>query len=223
MRHLENDMFDNGEITALLKGHSIFGSLSSAALDGIASDKRCKTLHVLDGDEVSSNGLGLFLIVSGSVLVFRKGNGQPVLLQRLEKGKVFGAATLFGNESEDVTMLRSDGSASVFFLPIALITELIRENSDFALSYISFLSGKIRFLNRRMSELSAPSVNQKLAAFLLREENGIAQTKVKLAAALGIGRASLYRSLDELSAMGLISVEGKSVTVIDPDGLSAII
>ena len=74
-----------------------------------------------------------------------------------------------------------------------------------------------------MSELSAPSVTQKLAAFLLREENGIAQTKVKLASALGVGRASLYRALDELTESGLISVDGKSVTVIDSEGLSNII
>ena len=216
-------MLDNGEITALLKKHPIFGSLEDKRLSEIASDVRCKTFTSFNGEEISSNGLGLFMIISGSVLVFRKGNGLPVLLQRLEKGKVFGAASLFSEETEDVTILRAEGDASTFFLPIGLITELICENSDFALSYVTFLSEKIRFLNKRMSELSAPSVTQKLAAFLLRKENGIAQTKVKLASALGIGRASLYRALDELKETGLISVDGKNVTVIDPEGLSAII
>ena len=216
-------MLDNGEITALLKKHPIFGSLEDKRLSEIASDVRCKTFTSFNGEEISSNGLGLFMIISGSVLVFRKGNGPPVLLQRLEKGKVFGAASLFSEETEDVTILRAEGDASTFFLPIGLITELICENSDFALSYVTFLSEKIRFLNKRMSELSAPSVTQKLAAFLLRKENGIAQTKVKLASALGIGRASLYRALDELEETGLISVDGKNVTVIDPEGLSAII
>ncbi len=223
MRHLENDMLDNGEITALLNKHPIFRSLSDSKLSDIVSDTRCKTVYAADGDDISANGLGLFLILSGSVLVFRKGNGLPVLLQRLEKGKVFGAASLFSEENEAVTILRAESDASAFFLPIGLITELVREDSAFALSYITFLSGKIRFLNRRMSELSAPSVTQKLAAFLTREENSIAQTKVKLASALGVGRASLYRALDELTEMGLISVDGRSVTVIDPVGLSNII
>lgn len=223
MRHLENDMTDYGEITALLCKHPIFRSLSDSKLSDIVSDMRCKKASASDGEEISANGLGLFLILSGSVLVFRKGNGLPVLLQRLEKGKVFGAASLFGGENEAVTILRAEGDATAFFMPIGLIEELIRENSVFALSYITFLSGKIRFLNKRMSELSAPSVTQKLAAYLMREENGIAQTKVKLASALGIGRASLYRALDELTELGLISVNGRSVTVIDPEGLSSII
>lgn len=216
-------MFDNLELTALLKKHPIFGSLSDEKLTMIVSDTRCKIGTADDGEDISANGLGLFLITSGSVLVFRKGTGLPVLLQRLGKGKVFGAASLFGGENEDVTILRSENGASVFFMPIELITELVRTDSGFAMSYIAFLSEKIRFLNRRMSELSAPSVTQKLAAFLLREENGIAQTKVKLASALGVGRASLYRALDELTESGLISVDGKNVTVIDSEGLSNII
>ena len=216
-------MCDNGKITALLKKHPIFGSFPESKLSGIVSDDRCRISKVACGEDISANGLGLFLIVSGSVLVFRKGNGLPVLLQRLERGKVFGAASLFSDENEDVTLLRAENSASVFFLPKDLIAELVRTDSTFAMSYISFLSEKIRFLNRRMSELSAPSVTQKVAAFLLCEEKGIAQTKVKLASALGIGRASLYRALDELTEMGLISIEGKGVTVIDSEGLSAII
>ena len=216
-------MFDKGEITALLKKHPIFRSLSDVKLSNIVSDSRCKTVSASDGEEISANVLGLFLILTGSVLVFRKGNGLPVLLQRLEKGKVFGAASLFSEENEAVTILRADGDASAFFMPIGLITGLIRDNSAFALSYVTFLSGKIRFLNKRISELSAPSVTQKLAAYLTREENTIAQTKVKLASALGIGRASLYRALDELTELGLISVDGRSVTVMDPEGLSSII
>lgn len=223
MRHSENDMLDKGEITALLSKHPIFRSLPEKKLSEILSDLRCKTVSAADGEEVSANGLGLFLILSGSVLVFRKGHGLPVLLQRLEKGKVFGAASLFSEENESVTILRAEGDASAFFLPIGLIEELIRDNSTFALSYVTFLSGKIRFLNKRMSELSAPSVTQKLAAFLTRKENSIAQTKVKLASALGVGRASLYRALDELTELGLISVDGRNVTVIDPEGLSSII
>lgn len=216
-------MFDRDEIIDLLKKHSIFGTLSDAKLSQIASDTRCKIKSAANGEEISAKGLGLFLIISGSVLVFRKGNGLPVLLQRLESGRVFGAASLFSDENQDVTVLRAENDASVFFLPIELISELVQTDSAFALSYITFLSGKIRFLNRRISELSAPSVTQKLAAFLLREEEDIAQTKVKLASALGIGRASLYRALDELAEMGLISLDGKSVTVIDPNGLSNII
>ena len=216
-------MFDKNEITDLIKKHPVFSSLSNDRLSAIVHDERCAVFSNRGGDRISANGNGLFLITSGNLLVYRKGSGLPVLLQRLERGRLFGAASLFCEENEEVTELRADGDTSAFFIPIELIKELIRDDSTFALSYISFLSGKIRFLNRRMSELSAPSVTQKLAAYLLREESGIAKTKVKLASALGVGRASLYRALDELAEMGLISLDGKGVTVIDKEGLSNII
>ena len=138
-------MFSNGEITELLKKHPIFSPLSSEKLKEIVFDPRCKTVSALQGEKISSGGCGLSLITSGSVLVFRRGGGQPVLIQRLEKGRVFGAASLFCEESEDVTELKAETDAAVFFIPIALITKLIEADSNFAVAYIAFLSGKIRF------------------------------------------------------------------------------
>jgi CRP-like cAMP-binding protein len=94
---------------------------------------------------------------------------------------------------------------------------------SFALDYVAFLSGKIRFLNERLSELSAPSALQKLSSYLLKDDGRIALSKVQLASALGIGRASLYRALDDLTEKGYISSDGKSVTVIDREGLMSLI
>ncbi len=216
-------MLNNVNIPELLKAHPIFERVSDEKIGQILSDSRCKTITASDGDEIVTDGTGLSIILSGGVLVFRRGNGLPVLLQRLGKGKIFGAASLFSEGQKSVTELKAEGDASVFFIPVTLITELIEDDSAFALAYIAFLSGKIRFLNKRISELSAPSTTQKLAMFLISEEGDIAPTRVKLASALGIGRASLYRALDELTDLGLISIDGKTVTVKDREGLMAII
>ncbi len=216
-------MLNKSEAICLLKAHSIFSSLPESTLEALLSDSRCKHISAKAGDEILLENTGLSLIVSGSLQVYRRGNGLPVLLQRLQKGKVFGAATLFSDESGQLTELRAETESEIFFMPSCLVKELVESESSFALAYISFLSGKIRFLNKRISELSAPSTTQKLAQFLLREKNDIAKTKVELASALGIGRASLYRALDELSETGLISVNGKSVTVTDREGLTKLI
>ena len=71
--------------------------------------------------------------------------------------------------------------------------------------------------------LRSPSALQKLASYLLKDEGRIALSRVQLASALGIGRASLYRALDELTDKGYISSDGKNVTVIDREGLMSLI
>ncbi len=216
-------MLNKGETALLLGAHPIFASLSGDGISSLISDPRCKIIEAKSGSELALCDCGLGLILSGSLLVFRRGNGLPVLLQRLGKGKMFGAASLFASDNTQVTELRAESDVTVFFIPDFIIRELIEGYGAFALAYVTFLSGKIRFLNKRISELSAPSTTQKVAMFLLREDDNIAPTRVKLASALGIGRASLYRALDELSEKGLIAVDGKTVTVIDREGLMSLI
>lgn len=213
------------QIVNMLKMHSIFSSITTERIEMISCDKRCFISSSKEGDDIikvgSSPALGL--IIEGNVLVYRKGAGLPVLLQRLTEGKLFGASTLFSDSSEYQTELKAGSESKVFFIPSEIISELIISEPSFALDYVAFLSGKIRFLNERLSELSAPSALQKLASYLLKDEGRIALSRVQLASALGIGRASLYRALDELTDKGYISSDGKNVTVIDREGLMSLI
>lgn len=225
MRHSEIYM-SNSYVSQLLTANPIFSSLSKETADRLSSDPRCflvsaKCGHNVLSDESIPPALGL--ILSGTVLVYRKGGGLPILLQRLEEGKLFGSSTLFSDNCDYVTELKAECDCSIFFIPTVIVRELINASPQFSLDYISFLSGRIRFLNERISELSAPSTVQKLAAFLLKGNESIAPSKVQLASALGIGRASLYRALDELCEKGLIRLDGKTVEITDRDGLSKLI
>lgn len=219
-------MFNKDKLAKMLKEHRLFSHLTDESASLLCSDRRCSVITAENGCSIFRENRfspALGLILKGNVLVYRKGEGLPVLLQRLETGKLFGVASLFSSENEYVTELKAEGDCEVFSIPASLVKELLEKESAFALDYIAFLSGKIRFLNKRISELSAPTVTQKLASYLLSEEDGIATTKVKLASALGIGRASLYRALDEFEEKGLISVDGKAICITDRKGLSKLI
>lgn len=214
------------QISDMLKEHSIFSSIDDKIIKKISRDSRCILSFSKVGEDVikgNEHSHALGLILEGTVLVYRKGGGNPILLQRLNKGKLFGASTLFSPSGDYLTELKAGSDCTVYFLPFELVRELIVESPSFALNYISFLSGRIRFLNERLSELSAPTATQKLASYLIKGNDRIAVSKVQLASALGIGRASLYRSLDELSEMGLIASDGKNINVIDREGLISLI
>ena len=95
---------------------------------------------------------------------------------------------------------------------------------DFSITenYIRYLAGRVWFLNETISNLTAGTVEQRLAGFLLeRPASGIPSSMAGLARQLNVGRASLYRAMDALEAEGLIRRDGKTLTVLDWEGLRA--
>ena len=214
------------EILSVLEKNRLFSAFSEEDLSKILTDSRVSVSKYEKGkiiytDKEFKTALGV--ILSGKISIHRIGGGSKVLLNTMSSCDLFGAASLFGAEAEYVTEISASESSSILFFPAELCYELIKENSDFALRYIEFLSEKIRFLNHRISELSAPSAERKLAKFLSEHDGSPIPDMKKLASFLGIGRASLYRMLDSFSQSGLIEKDGKTVTVKDLDRLKKLI
>ena len=89
--------------------------------------------------------------------------------------------------------------------------------SALCFQYIALLSEKILFLNRRIDTFTADDVSARLRGMLkdfwLRQGKGGAFTLpcsyTQLAALLNVGRASLYRALEQLEREGLFTREGR--------------
>lgn len=219
-------MKQNGKLLSILGQDRLFSVLDSERLTALTKDPRCSVISYPSGKPLYADGSfrqALGMILCGTVDVYRLGGGTRVLLQQLHEGGLFGATTLFSDEERYVTTLVAKTSTEVFFLPAEVCQELITSYPAFALGYIHFLSDRIRFLNRRLAALAAPAVEQKVAQYLLREDRPAVVNRVQLASALGIGRASLYRVLDDLEARGLILKDGKQIIVADSDRLSRLL
>ena len=93
-------------------------------------------------------------------------------------------------------------------------------------NFIAFLSGKIRYLNRKIVTLTAGSAERRLAYFLdtsiPEDKTDTAEITVQmnsLCEMLNLGRASLYRAADKLSEEGYIERNGKTIKVINRHGM----
>lgn len=219
-------MTDKNKISDILKKNQLFKGLSKKELQSIVSDNRSSLVkysprEVIYTDKSFKKALGA--VISGSVSVFRVGNGSRVLLNKIDETGIFGAASLFGAEEQFVTEITALTESEIFFVPAELCEEIISQNSTFALSYIRFLSDRIRFLNRRISELSASGTERKFAKYLLDCKETPSPNMKQLASFLGIGRASLYRLIDSFSEDGLIQKNGKNLIIKDYEGLKKLI
>jgi len=218
-------MNDPRAVIRHLSADPLFGVLSEEAIIALTADPRCITLCFAGGQGVNADDefrCALGLVLKGQVDVHRMGSGSRVLLNRLEEGRLFGCATLFSEEEQYVTAITARTKTEIFFIPSMVCEELITAYPAFALAYIRFLSDRIRFLNRRLASLAAPGVEEKLAKFFSECADTITPNMAQLASALGIGRASLYRMVEDFVGRGLLAKNGKTITVIDRDGLIAL-
>ena len=219
-------MNDTYRVMPLLKENPLFSAVNETTLEQMLHNPECRFVTYHNGDTIFSEDdyhRALAVITRGSALVYRLGHGAPVLLTTLSKGHMFGVAGIFSEEERYVTRITSKGMCQILYFPARLCEALLRDNPHFAMAYIRFLSDRIRFLNKRLAELSAPAVEQKLAKYLSECDQRVSPNMVSLANSLGIGRASLYRILDDFIRRGLIRKENHDILILNPDGIKDLI
>ena len=160
------------------------------------------------------------ILLSGSAQV-RGHSG--VLMNLLGPGDCFGVAALFHPVEEYVTTVSARTAVSMVFITDKELMDLFRRCPQCAVNYISFLSRRICFLNRRIESFTAPSALAGLGLWLLEQEHEgevkVLQGYTRLAQLLNIGRASLYRSLDLLVERGAITRQERTICILDREKL----
>lgn len=161
----------------------------------------------------------LGIVLEGRLRVTKENaDKRPIVMSTLQRGAIFGAAALFNSEPEYATKITAIERSRVLFLPQRLIKRMIEREPDIAENYIRYLSERILFLNRKIYFLTAGTAEQRLAGFLLDnlavgEFSEMPMPMHRLADALNMSRASLYRAFDELTASGAVSKQGKLVCI----------
>ncbi len=167
----------------------------------------------------SSEEHALLCILNGKANVYSKREGKKVLLNTLESGDIFGAVSLFGSYAQCPTSVVAKGTVRCAIVKQEDLERVFLRFPAVAVSYIAFLSDRIRFLNRKIDALSARSVESKVANFLLTMHGKCAlHSKINMsqaASSLDIGRASLYRLLQSFASKGLIRVDGGIITLLN--------
>lgn len=164
-----------------------------------------------------SRSLGI--VLEGRLRVTKENaDMRPIVMSTLQRGALFGAAALFNSEPEYATKITAIERSRVLFLPQRLIKRMIEREPDIAENYIRYLSERILFLNRKIYFLTAGTAEQRLAGFLLDnlavgEYSEMPMPMHRLADALNMSRASLYRAFDELTESGAVSKQGKLVCI----------
>lgn len=170
------------------------------------------------GTELYKNGY-LGILSKGTAKVRRLSeSGNTITVRNIPSGEVFGAASVFGNWQEGFSSVIADSSCEVYYISEKTLRDIIAIIPTVALNYITYLSEKIRFLNRRLDTFSAESTEQKIYEYLSFLTDGGSDVTLnislsELSRRLKIGRTSLYRGLSSLEESGLIERNKSKFTI----------
>lgn len=194
-------------------------------LDGLTAEEveRCRRMAapqelvfekgevIYDADHVRR---ALAFIVEGHARVLF----DRVVMNDLYPGDVFGVAALYGSQETYPSVVTAITPCRVILLSQDTVSRWMAAVPLVGENYVRFLSDRIRFLNRRLSTLTAGQTEGRLWRYLLahRDETGVVRITdgmTALAERLDMGRSSLYRSLDALTEAGMIRREGKLIFI----------
>lgn len=207
---------------AHLLSHPLFSGFtetqfrSSIASIPLFSYGKDQVLH-LQGEVCGS----LDIVLQGSISIQSLDEeGNVFKVKVIEEGQVYGATLLFGSNNQYPMTVVSDAQTVVVHLKKPLVLSLCKANSPFLAGLLKIISDRAYDLTTTIANLSQNSLRENLLSYLQWEVNRQGSQKVKLdiskkelAKRLGVARTSVSRQLSKLREDGVLSYEGRTVTL----------
>jgi len=212
----------------IIKSTSLFEGLSGEEVETISKlifEKKYGKGEMIffEGDEAD----GFYIVSSGQIKVFKMNPmGKEHILHIFGPGEPVGEVPVFSKQPFPANAEALVKSSTLFF-PRKDFVALIENNPSIALNMLAVLSRRLRQFATQIENLSLKEVPARLAGYLLyiakeQKNEGVVQlpvSKGQLASLLGTIPETLSRIFARMSDEGLIQVEGRSITILDRQGL----
>jgi CRP/FNR family transcriptional regulator len=221
-------------IVNTLRSCQLFTGLPQSDLEKIADASVVKSLEkgaylFHEGDRAS----GFYIVQRGSVNVHRvNAAGKEQIIHIFRAGESFAEVALASDrgypadaralEPTQVLLVQKDG-----------ILTLLRRQPELALRMLGSMSSHLRVLVSQLEDLTLKDVETRLANWLVKRcpnpgsdqpvQIDLTMTKRVLAAELGTVSETFSRTLAKFRQQKLIAVRGKSVTILSPAKLTALL
>ncbi|MFD4839967.1 Crp/Fnr family transcriptional regulator [Achromobacter sp. NPDC058515] len=223
------DFIHNPIDTSLLRNVPLFRQVHQQHLDALA--KSVKKIYANRKVRLFRQGdrcEGFHAIVYGRIkmsLLSWHGADRPI--QIMGPGECFGDITMFNGESYFMNVDAIEDSLFLY-VPRDAIAALLKSDSDFAMAMLGSLSQRVRGIVGDIEAYALQPPAARLVSYLIRllPPNSLRTAKIELsvnkniiAARLNLSPETLSRYFKELTALGLVTVNGRLVVVHDIDKL----
>lgn len=208
----------------------LFSSLKDEEIEAIyklSVTKKCSkdTIILLEDEE----GDTLFVILSGKVKVTTfSESGKEIIFSILNEGDFFGDMSLLDGKPRSATVISIEES-ELRLIRRSDFNKLIESHPGIALKLLEELTSRLRKADERIESLALLDVTGRVAGILLQlaDERGektegsilikSRPTHQELANMVGTTRETVTRILKQLGNKKYINMDGKDLTIINPE------
>jgi len=154
----------------------------------------------------------IYKVIKGEVHVYRHNqDGKRVLLYRAYDNHYFAEASL--NSDQYHCTAASLTSSEIQVINTAKMLGALRENTDFAVAWITHLCSEIRRQRTCVERLHIKSAEERLRHLILTEGSPWGELQLKgtiseLSEVLGLSREALYRTISKMEKQGTLQRTG---------------
>jgi CRP/FNR family transcriptional regulator len=221
-------------ISNALRSCQLFAGISPPDLAAIAEITTTKS--VTKGSYLFHEGepaSGCYIVQTGAINVHRvNAAGKEQIIHVFRAGESFAEGTLATDKGYPADA-RAIEASQVLLVQKAGILALLRRQPELALRMLGSMSAHLRILVGQLEDLTLKDVETRLANWLVKRcgdpestrpaKVELPMTKRVLAAELGTVSETFSRTLAKFREQDLITVAGKTVTVLCPAKLTALL
>ena len=220
------------EKTAALKHTILFGELSERELSRLA--KHAAKVQFKKGEMLFLSGeeaKGLFVIVDGKVRAFRhNAEGREHVMHVDKAGAVMAEVPIFDDGPYPASAIAEEDTSALFIAKDDMCRFCL-EHPSFMFKVLKLMAARVRRHADIVEMLSFHEVGQRLALLLLSESQEtsaplsgpisfqLSLSNHQIATRIGSVRDVVSRALARLQHEGLISIKGRTITILDVKAL----
>lgn len=217
---------------AVVKKHyDCFNSLTDEQKARV--EEKQVTVEYKKGEVIARQGAfasHIILIVDGLAKVMYEDGNDNIILRISTPGSLIGLSSISDDNKLFKYTAKAYVTTRVRLIDTNLFLQLLQENSNFGLSIIKILSEISHQKNSRFFGLTHRQSFGKLADLLLCMSGSIFKenkfylplSRKEIAQLAGMSTESVIRTLKNFQDDKLIAIDGKSIEIIDPEGLAKI-
>lgn len=221
-------------IANALRSCQLFAGVSPLELSAIAEITVVKS--VPKGSYLFHEGdpsAGFYIVQTGAINVHRvNAVGKEQVIHVFRAGESFAEGTLATDKGYPADA-RAVEASQVMLVQKAGVLALLRRQPELALRMLGSMSAHLRILVAQLEDLTLKDVETRLANWLLKRcpdarsdkpvKIVLPMTKRVLASELGTVSETFSRTLAKFREQGLIDVKGKTLTLVCPAKLAALL